>query len=78
MAGRGGGRQRQFARWTAYEKMYVQAFDRMLKVRKNKGLQNTSVWNGIETGEEMFHWWMEDGVLPGQLSVDDLMEDNNV
>lgn len=58
--------------------MYVKAFDRMLQARKDKGLENTCVWNGIETGEEMFHWWMEDGVLPGQLSMDDLMEDNNV
>ena len=31
-----------------------------------------------KTEEDVFHWWMEDGVLPGQLSMDDLMEDNNV
>ena len=24
-----------------------------------------------ETGEEVFHWWMEDGVLPGQMEFTD-------
>lgn len=61
-----------------YEQMYIRAFDKMLEARREKGLDNSSVWANITTGEEMFHWWMEDGVLPGQLSMDDLMEDNNV
>ena len=25
------------------------------------------------TGEDVFHWWMEDGVLPGQIDMEDLM-----
>lgn len=25
-----------------------------------------------------FRWWMEDDNISGQLSIDDLMEDNNV
>lgn len=61
-----------------YEQMYIRAFDKMLEARREKGLDNSSVWANITTGEEMFHWWMEDDVLPGQLSMDDLMEDNNV
>lgn len=28
------------------------------------------------TGEDVFHWWMEDGVLPGQINLYDLMEDD--
>lgn len=25
------------------------------------------------TGRDVFHWWMEDGVLPGQMEFDDLL-----
>lgn len=72
MAGRGG-RQREFMRWTAYEKMYISAFERMLDVRKAKGLPCD--W---QTGMDVFRWWMEDDNISGQLSMDDLIEDNNV
>ena len=72
MAGRGG-RQREFMRWPAYGKMYISAFERMLDVRKSKGLPCD--W---QTGMDVFRWWMEDDNVSGQLSMDDLMEDNNV
>ena len=68
-----GGRQREFMRWSAYEKMYISAFERMLDVRKAKGLQCD-----LQTGMDGFLWWMEDDNISGQLSMDDLMEDNNV
>ena len=68
-----GGRQRGFMRWPAYEKMYISAFERMLDVRKAKGLPCD--W---QTGMDVFRWWMEDDNVSGQLSMDDLMEDNNV
>lgn len=69
----GGGRQREFMRWPAYEKMYISAFERMLDIRKAKGLPFD--W---QTGMDVFRWWMEDDNISGQLSMDDLMEDNNV
>lgn len=72
MAGRGD-RQREFMRWPAYEKMCISAFERMLDVRKAKGLPCD--W---QTGMDVFRWWMEDDNISGQLSMDDLMEDNNV
>lgn len=40
IAGRGG-RQREFMRWPAYEKMYISAFERMLKARKKRNLEYT-------------------------------------
>lgn len=67
----GGGRRKQFARWPKYEKLYIAAFDKMLHERAEKGLSNTAVWRGITTGEELFHWWMEDDILPGQISMFD-------
>lgn len=69
----GGGRQREFMRWPAYEKMYISAFERMLDTRKAKGLPCD--W---QTGMDAFRWWMEDDNISGQLSMEDLMEDNNV
>lgn len=69
----GGGRQREFMRWPSYEKMYISAFERMLDVRKAKGLPCD--W---QTGMDVFCWWMEDNNISGQLSMDDLMGDNNV
>lgn len=79
MAGRGG-RQREFMRWPAYEKMYISAFERMLKARKKRNFKSegkkfaTDDW---QTGMDVFRWWMEDDNVNGQLSMDDLMEDNN-
>lgn len=77
MAGRGG-RQREFVRWPAYEKMYISAFDRMVEARKqcveNRGKIFSDNW---ETGRDVFHWWIEDGVLPGQVSFDDIEEAMN-
>ena len=48
-------RKKQFLFYPKYEQLYIQAFDRMLEARRQKGLENTAVWSGIETGKEMFH-----------------------
>jgi len=61
-------RQREFARWPKYEQMYIRAFDAMLK-EIEKSSKKTSGW---QTGTDVFHWWIEDGVLPGQMSMEDL------
>ena len=37
----------------------------MLEMRKQRG-KATQQTDGLE----VFHWWMQDGVLPGQLSFD--------
>lgn len=67
---------RDFARYPKFKEAYIRAFQKMLDIRKERTMPNDiAEW---KTGEDVFHWWMEDGVLPGQLSMDDLMEDNNV
>lgn len=66
------GRQSEFARYPKFQQNYIRAFDRMLKERERKGkMQGT--WNMGTTGEDVFHWWMEDGVLPGQIGLNDLL-----
>lgn len=61
-------RYAEFARYPKYKQMYISAFDRMVEERKKRGRTDfaTSNWkSGIDT----FHWWMEDGVIPGQISL---------
>lgn len=38
-----------------YKDMYIRAFERMLKVRAEKGLETKKSWT---TGEEVFEWWL--------------------
>ena len=66
MPGRAG-RQKEFLRYPKYQQMYIRAFDRMIEERHLRALP--VVW---ERGIDCFHWWMEDGVLPGQ---QDLLEE---
>lgn len=76
MAGRGGGRQREFMRWPQYEKLYISAFDRMLEERKVRAAgrgEKRFATDDWQTGMDVFHWWMEDDNISGQLSMDDLM-----
>lgn len=59
-------RWKEFARYPKYRLMYIRAFDEMIAERKRRGL--SCDWR---TGEEVFHWWMEDGVLPDQIGMDE-------
>lgn len=51
----------EFARYPRIKAAYIRAFDRMLEERRKRDLP--SQW---QSGVDVFHWWMEDGVLPGQ------------
>lgn len=68
------GRQKEFARYPKFQQSYIRAFDRMLKERERKGkMQGT--WNMGTTGEDVFHWWIEDGIINGQMSLDDFPDE---
>lgn len=69
MAGKRG-RELQFARWPKYKTIYVKSFDRMLDMRREKGLPTQ--W---KTGQDVFNWWMEYDALPGQISIDDILSE---
>lgn len=58
------GRMMEFTRWPTYQRAYTRAFDEMLKQRSERGLDTE--W---QTGTDVFHWWMEDGVIPGQMEM---------
>ena len=67
----------RYAEFKSYPKIkaaYVRAFDRMLSRREELGkMEGGMKWGS--TGIDVFHWWMEDGVLPGQMFFDGMEED---
>lgn len=63
------GREAGFARWPKYKQLYLNAFKRMLEERKRRSKGST--WT---TAEDVFRWWMEYDVLPGQISTEDYLE----
>lgn len=66
-------RYREFNYWPAYEKLYIQTFDRMLEERRRRGKMQGN-WMRGGTGQDVFRWWMEEDVLPGQMSLYDYEE----
>lgn len=66
-------RYREFNYWPAYEKLYIQTFDRMLEERRRSGKMQGN-WMRGGTGQDVFRWWMEEDVLPGQMSLYDYEE----
>lgn len=70
-------RQKMFCRYPKYQDAYIRAFDKMLEERKRRGkMQGTFSRMGL-TGRDVFHWWMEDGVLPGQVTFDEMEGEEN-
>lgn len=69
MAGKRG-RIIEFNRQPKYKDLYIAAFDRMLQERKIRGKE--SQWGN---GLDVFNWWMEFDVLPGQMNFEDIEDD---
>lgn len=59
-------RYANFKRWPKYKAMYCAAIERNLQKMQAEGKNPIR-----DTVEDLFHWWMEDGVLPGQLSLEE-------
>lgn len=64
-------RRKEFADYPKYRDAYIRAFDQMLKVLDGKGKETH--WY---TGVDVYHWWMEDGVLSGQMAFEDYLEED--
>ena len=52
----------EFARYPEIKAAWIRSFDKMLIIRIERGMEAYSWRSGVD----VFHWWMEDGVLPGQ------------
>lgn len=60
-------RYEEFRRYPQYKHLYLNAFERMLIERASRG--KPTEWS---SAEDVFHWWLEDGVLPNQLVFNDV------
>ena len=67
------GRAKWFAAFPKYRDMYISAFARMLEVRKAEGY-STGTW---QSPIDVYHWWMQDGVLPGQIEMGDILNESS-
>lgn len=65
------GRIKEFSDYPKYKTLYIRAFERMLSVRAEKGLENK--W---ENGQEVFDWWIEEYKhnVRGQITIDDFLK----
>lgn len=63
MAGKS--RWKEFADFPEYKKLYIHAFDRMVKINPKYSWQ---------TGEHVFRWWMEDENVEGQMELSEFMD----
>lgn len=62
----------EFARWPKYQQNYIRAFDRMIELLRSDGKNFNEFW---ETGERVFHWWIDESYNPNQLSLFDFAEE---
>lgn len=70
-------RERDFLRWPKYRDAYLAAFDRMLERRRERAAADPArpVWRqggtniAAPTAQDVFNWWMEYDVLPGQINL---------
>jgi phosphoadenosine phosphosulfate reductase len=64
----------EFIIWPKYKQAYIRAFDRMLKERHRRGKMDGGMRWG-DNGVDIFNWWMENAVLPGQEVLEEFRED---
>lgn len=69
-------REEEFRRWHKYKDLYIKAFDRMLEERRLRGKVDGS-WRAGFTGKDIFNWWMEYNILPGQVDLFEDMEEDD-
>ena len=71
MAGQAG-RLAEFERWPKYKILYLLAFKNLLEERAARGKYTS--W---QTPEDVYNWWMEYDILPGQMDIFDFMEEED-
>lgn len=57
-------REREFFEWPKFKAAYLQSFGKMLEERRRRNRPTT--WH---TAKDVFNWWMEYDVLPGQINL---------
>lgn len=67
-------RKIEFERYPKIKLAYIRAFDRMLEERRRRGKMAGGMRWG-DNGLDIFNWWMENDVLPGQEVLEEFRED---
>jgi phosphoadenosine phosphosulfate reductase len=73
------GRERDFIRWPKYKWHYLYAFTKLLEVRKekNKPFRAHGIMNENMSAIDIYNWWLEYDILPGQYNLfEDYEEDD--
>ena len=70
----GKSRTMEFAMYPKIKLAYIRAFDRMLEERRRRGKMDGGMRCG-DNGLDIFNWWMENDVLPGQEVLEEFRED---
>ena len=72
-------RSKEFRRWPKYKAMYLSAFERMMEVRRARGRPAWKAGGPEQTGvdaRDIYRWWMEEESLPGQMEIEDIIEED--
>jgi len=64
-------REIEFAKWPKYKSLYIRAFAKMLERLVERG-RIDGMWRMGTTGVDVFRWWMEYDVLPGQVTFEEM------
>lgn len=61
-------REKELLRWPKYKDAYLRAFDKMIEERGKRG-KLSGTWRIGTTARDVFNWWMQYDVLPGQVNL---------
>lgn len=61
----------ELERFPKYRKLYLLAFEKMLQVRKERGLE--TVW---ETPEEVMIWWVQGKTTKGGKTIEEILHES--
>lgn len=72
-------RERAFFAYPTYKKAYLRAFDKMLEIRRERSRPwRAGVMDGYDaTAMDVYNWWMEYDILPGQVDLFDMMDEED-
>lgn len=61
-----------------YKENYIKAFDRMLKKRRSVGKDDITGKVSLHRwmdGEAVYRWWINDQTVPGQINIEEYLND---
>ena len=69
---------RELEMYPKYKENYIKAFDRMLERRRETGKDDVTGKTGLHKwtdGEAVYRWWIMDDTIPGQMTIDDFLNE---